>query len=152
MVSGSGRFVGAPDSIQALKSFFFSSETFKVPGGISSDSMRCRINEASGLPATKAGPESPPWTIKRTSLRSSEPSCVSVAPWQSKQYSRRIGRIWDSNFGSSAELIPQAATTAKVATIRANKEKLCDIEYQAGRRGGLAGYRQPSPSGRQSGF
>jgi hypothetical protein len=44
--------------------------------------------------------------------------------------------MWDSNFGSSAELMPQAAAIAKLATIRANKEKLCNIEDQADRRGG----------------
>jgi hypothetical protein len=43
--------------------------------------------------------------------------------------------MWDSNFGSSAELMPQAAAIAKLAAIRANKEKLCNIEDQAGRRG-----------------
>ena len=93
IVSGSGRVVGAPAATQRSRIASSSGVTLSVEGGISAERIRATSKLAPASPRAIAGPESPPRSIERTCRRSRFPSKASPAPWQSKQWARRIGRM-----------------------------------------------------------
>lgn len=92
-VEGSGREVCAPERIHCSRSPISAGVSFFSRFGISPLRTFSISRLRSGFPATTAGPDSPPCTIKRLRRRSNPPLGFSVSPWQSKQLALRMGRI-----------------------------------------------------------